>query len=240
MLARYRHRNRLRRVIEDWIRYRAVVSARVGATDVTPDEEHRFLSLKGRIVENLATLGREFSAQGPQQDVHNNLRAMTEFLGRRMSLAAGEVLSDRDREEFEREWHRFFLFLNRVKGLAPEPRRQTGMTAPVKPVSPPRARPAMPAGVGWFVRFVLRLALIVVALWVLVTIIPWERVTGGRLSGGLHGSWDSARETVAGFRFPTLGGVFEPVVARYGPEVTSIMLAVLLVGLGYWLFVRMK
>lgn len=240
MFVAYRHRSLLTGLIENWIRYRAMVKARSGAEDVTPDEEHRFLRLKGRIAESLAGLGRGYSIQGPQQDIHNQLRGMIDFLGRRTSLAAGEPPTDREREDFEREWHRFFLFLNRVKGLTPEPAKRTA-PSPIRPVTaPPPARAASWAGVGWFVRFALRLALIVAAVWVLAAIIPWERVTGGRLQGAVPDSWSSAREAVSGFRFPTLGGVFEPVVARYGPEATSIMIAVLLLALGYWIFVRVK
>ena len=67
MLAGYKHKNRLRGVIGDWVRYRSMVGARAGAEDVTPDEEHRFLALKGRIAERLAALGREFPAQGPSR-----------------------------------------------------------------------------------------------------------------------------------------------------------------------------
>jgi hypothetical protein len=113
------------------------------------------------------------------------------------------------------------------------------MVAPVKAAPPPPSRRSW-VGLGWFARLVFRLAVIVAAIWVLAAIIPWERITGGRVRGDVAGVWDSARESFSGFRFPTLGGIFEPVVARYGPEATSIMLAVLLVALGYWLFVRMK
>jgi hypothetical protein len=239
MFVGYRHRSRLTGLIENWIRYREIVGTRSGAEDVTPDEEHRFLRLKGRIAESLAGLGRGYSIQGPQQDIHNQIRGMTDFLGRRTSLAAGERLTDREREDFEREWHRFFLFLSRVKGLTPEPAKKPA-PSPVRPVAAPPPPRASLAGLGWFVRFALRLALIVAAVWVLAAIIPWERVTGGRLRGAVPDSWSSARETVSGFRFPTLGGIFDPVVARYGPEVTSIMVAVLLVAIGYWIFVRMK
>ena len=242
MFSGHKNKKRAEALIADWVRYREIVATRLGAPDVTPDEERRFLALKGRIVENLTAVVAGVSPRGPGQDVQNHQRGITEFLNRHALLGAEAVPTEAEREEFSREWHRLFLFLNRLKGLLGREIAKAAATRP-KPQTPPlRWRLS---GVGWFVRFALRLALVVAAIWLLAVLLPWERITGarfhpGKITGSLPHSWGGARDAVSGFHLPTLGGVFSPVVERYGPEVTTILVAVLLVAIGYWIFIRMK
>ncbi len=246
MFSNSNYKKRLERLIGQWVDYRTLVVTRMGAEDVTPEEERRFLELKGRIAENLAGVTTGTPA-GAAQEVHGHQRSLGEFLNRYTNLQVSEPPSPRDREEFEREWHRQYLFLNRLKGV-PTPSAKKNH----RPVARPVAVSAAPGAYrgrsfgGWFVKFVLRLALIVVAIWAVVVLVPWQRITGGRpvsagrVGGFMGDAWGSAKGAVGGFHTPTLGGIFQPVVNRYGPELTAIMVGVLLVAVGYWIFIRMR
>jgi hypothetical protein len=50
--------------------------------------------------------------------------------------------------------------------------------------------------------------------------------------------WDSMKETAANVN--VTGGFMRPVVDKYGPEATLVLMALLLLALGYIIFVRMK
>jgi hypothetical protein len=246
MFSNHNFKKRLEKLIGQWVDYRTLVVTRMGAEDVTPDEERRFLELKGKIAENLAGVAGGMPA-GTSQEVHGHQRSLGEFLNRYTNLQVAEPPSPRDREEFEREWHRQYLFLNRLKGV-PSPAGKKNHQSRAKPVAV-TPTPGLYRGRsfgGWFVKFVVRLALLVVAIWAIVVLVPWERVSGGRaVSGGRVGgfmsdAWGSAKGAAAGLHVPTLGGFFQPVVSRYGPELTAIMVGVLLVAVGYWIFIRMR
>jgi hypothetical protein len=99
---------------------------------------------------------------------------------------------------------------------------------------------------GWFFRFVVRLVVLVAAAWVVVRYFPWARVglnahpDAEGLSGTVGRATDSAKQAVSNLHMPTLGGVFQPVVDRYGPEITAVMVGALFVAIGYWIFIRTK
>lgn len=245
MFAEQRYKSRLDRLIREWVEYRNLVANRHGAPDVSPEEETRFLALKGKIAEDITAVVHNGAGAG-LQEMLSHQRSLGEFMTHYPTLAAPNAKSDREREEFEREWHRLFLFLNKLKGmpLRKEPRPPA---AAVKPVGMPTLRfgPRFPF-IGWLFRFVVRLAVLVAAAWVVVRYFPWERVglkshpNSEGLTGTVGRATDTVRHTVSTIHFPTLGGVFQPVVDRYGPEITAVMVGALFVAIGYWIFIRTK
>ncbi len=247
MFSEQRYKHRLNRLIDQWIRYRSMVTGRLGNPDVTPEEDQDFLNLKGKIAEDLTGLGNRATAAQVAGDGVGHQRSLVELLNRFTTLTGGDPLPERAREDFEREWHRHFLYLHRLKGVK---------TPAGASLAKPRLRPvtAAPAAsyrargfAGWFARTVVRLAFLVVAVWLVVVVVPWNRITGGspgvsghQVGGFMRDAWHTGRGAVAGAHVPTLGGIFDPVVQRYGPEATVIMLGILLVAVGYWIFVRMR
>ena len=174
-------------------------------------------------------------------------RSLGEFMTHYPTLAAPNAKSDREREEFEREWHRLFLFLNKLKGMPA--RKETRPPAAVaKPVSMPSLRfgPRFPF-FGWLFRFVVRLAVLVAAGLGGGALLPLgaggtqaDRRCGGPVGHAGAGSWKPCKSLAANLHLPTLGGVFQPVVERYGPEITAVMVGALFVAIGYWIFIRTK
>ncbi len=244
MFANQQYKRRLDKLIDQWVAYRNHVLTRMGASDVSPLEERRFLELKGKIAESLAGVAAGVPVGG-NHDLGGHQRSMGDFLNRYTSLQAHDPPGEREREEFEREWHRHFLFLHRLKGL--QPPRPSAAQAKLRPVTPaPPMGSRRRGGGGWFLRFAVRVVFLAAVVLVVVAFVPWDRLTGGRRfsSGSLGGAagdvWSATRDAVGGFQVPTLGGIFQPVVSRYGPELTTIMVGVLLVALGYWIFIRMK
>ncbi len=245
MFAEQRYKSRLDRLIREWVEYRNLVANRHGAPDVSPEEENRFLALKGKIAEDITAVVHSGGGAG-LQEMLSHQRSLGEFMTRYPTLSAPNVKSDREREEFEREWHRLFLFLNKLKGMPVRKEARPSAVA-AKPVNMPTLRfgPRFPF-LGWLFRFVVRLAVLVAAAWVVVRYFPWERVGlkpnagAGSLPGSVGEAWSTARHGVSNLHVPTLGGVFQPVVERYGPEITAVMVGALFVAIGYWIFIRTK
>jgi len=242
MLAGYRYKSRLEKLIGQWTDYHAMVLSRLGSPDVSPGEERRFLGLKGQIAEGLASLTSQL---GPTtiQDAHAHLRAMNNLLNRYPSLYADAALAGEPRADFEREWHDHFLFFNKLKGMqpqaaAPEARPGGFMGVPAQDTIHRRT------GGAQFASIILRLLVVVGLVWAVVRFVPWYRLTRGSTPEAAPGSIQAyairAVETVKLAVSNLNGGILEPVVARYGPEVTTVLVALLLLAFGYWIFIRMK
>lgn len=239
MFAGYRQRGRLERVIRQWTEYRSLVLTKLGGEHPSPGDERHFLDLKGKLSEVLATLA---DSLGPQlgQEMLPHVEAMSGLLNKYPTLYAEQPLTGPAREEFEREWHAYFLFLNRLKGLEPAP-----------PQGDPRAGAAYAEASkrkgGGAVHILFRLLIVVGVLILIVKLTPWgklvaaappESQAGLRKAGEfLTGAWDATTATVRG---SGLLNIADPVVDRYGPEATMVMFALLLIAVGYWVFLRLK
>lgn len=243
-LSAYRYKTRLEKLIRQWTDYRGLVLTRMGSSDLKPSEERNFLILKGQIAEALAALTGKLNL-ATAQDANSHLRAMNSLLNRYPTLYADHSLESKHREDFEREWHDHFLFFNKLKGMreqaeAPDERSRT-ITTQV-------------AGEGHHGRtggarlpvVLLRIGLLVVIGFVLVRFIPWNTLSkdypkggSGGVGGFFAGVWTSIKDMLAGI---STGGVgfLEPVASQYGAEITLILVAVLLIGLAYFIFARMR
>ena len=56
MFAEQRYKRRLDRLIRAWVEHRNLMTTRHGLGAVSPEEENRFLALKGRIAEDLSVV----------------------------------------------------------------------------------------------------------------------------------------------------------------------------------------
>jgi hypothetical protein len=240
MFGKYRSRSRMDALIKQWTEYRRLALTRLGAGDVRASEERSFLQIKGRIAEALAALSMDLG-QAAAQEVQVHLRAISDLLGRFPSLYADHPLDADARENFEHNWHDHYLFFNKLKGLQS---RQEPDSGP-KPAGTKTIH-RRSGGVRFGIVF-LRLAMVVALVYALVRFIPWHRLGSGSAEAGAGGftgfvseAWESVKLAVANVSLPSLGKVFSPAVERYGPEVTTILLAVLFLALGYWIFIRMK
>ena len=243
MLSAYRYKARLERLIRQWTDYRGLVITRMGSGDVKPGEERNFLTLKGQIAEALAVLTGKLN-QATAQDANSHLRAMSSLLNRYPTLYADAPLEPKQREEFEREWHDHFLFFNKLKGMqdqaeAPDERSRTITTSQVESLH------ATTGGTRMSV-VLMRIGLLVVIGFALVRFIPWNMMTvgyqksgSGSVGGFFAGVWASIKNTFANTSTGGVG-ILEPVASQYGAEVTLVLVAVLLIGLGYFIFARMR
>jgi hypothetical protein len=246
MLSAYRYKARLEKLIRQWTEYRGLVLTRMGSGDVKPTEERNFLTLKGQIAEALAVLTGRLN-QATAQDANTHLRAMNSLLNRYPTLYADSSLKGKEREEFEREWHDHFLFFNKLKGMqdqaeSPDERSRTITTSQVAG----EGLHGTTGGTRMSV-LLLRIGLLVVIGLALVRFVPWNLMAGGYqktgcgggVGGFFAGVWASIKNTFANMSTGGVG-VLEPVASQYGAEVTLILVAVLLIGLGYFIFVRMR
>lgn len=238
MFGAYRYRSRLEKLIRQWTDYRGLILTRLGSGDVTASEERSFLKLKGQIAEGLAALTGKLSPT-VAQDSHAHLRAMNSLLNRFPTLYAEEPVSQKVRGEFEREWHDHFLFFNKLKGMSTEP----------EPEDPRRGFPAAGAGAktmhrrtggARFSTILVRIVVVVALVWAAVMFVPWHLLRRVESDGGAKGfvvqSWDAVRATFSGM----VSSVLDPAIARWGSETTMVLVALLFIALGYWIFIRMK
>jgi hypothetical protein len=247
MIARLRHRRRVDRMIRDWTEYRSMVLDRLGTDDLRPEEEGRFLSLKGRLAERAAGLGQEMTGQHAHE-ITIGQREIVEFLNRHTTLHCDEPLLAPAREAFERDWHRHFLYLNRVRGLRPQRKPRPREHRPAAASPPASTYRPRPEGFGrWLAVLLLRLGVLAVVVYAAVRLVPWgavkaqaERTDSARAGGWVASGWQGAKGVARDLGSSSLRDFFAPVVDRYGPELTAIMSGVLLLAVGYWLFIRTK
>jgi len=239
MFSGYRQRGRLERVIRQWTEYRSLVLTRLGGEHPSPGDERSFLALKGKISEGLAALTESLGSQAGQE-VLSHVEAMSSLLNRYPTLYADAPLAGQARDEFEREWHSHYLFLNRLKGMDTN-------AAPMDPRAGAAYATVTKRKGGGALHILFRLAIVVLVLILAVKLIPWGKLvaaappeTQDGLRGAgqfLDGAWDASKATVKG---SGLLNIVDPVIDKYGPEATMVMFALLLIAVGYWVFLRLK
>ena len=225
-----RKRSQLEKLISGWMDYKETVITRMGASGIGAAEEREFLRLKGEIAEDLAGLSWDL---GMDQEKHAHFEAVTFLLNRYPTLYADQALDEQQRGEFEHNWHDHYLFFYQLKGVEGKPEAD-----PTGRRGYDRARSARTKVV------VLRVLLLVFLGLTLVRFLPWHRIGVGTSAQGyvltvqdfVSQGWSSTEASDG----PQLGGVFQPAMEKYGPEVTTVMVAVLLLAMGHLIFIRMK
>lgn len=240
MLESFRDWWRLRELIRGWVEFREIVVSSLGAQSVTSEQEERFMRVKARIASRLpflAAAGSGLMAQEAQKQVGY----MTDLLNRYRTLRIEAPPGARDREEFDRIWHQHFIFLNKMKGVqrAPAP-HYSGHGAAV-PTGMPRhrARRRMP-GLG-LLGFVFKLGIFALVIYLIGRAfgIRWDQ--SGRFVAEKPQTLGGAGSNVAGGLAAVWGGflhIFDPVILAYGPFFTVVLVVVLLLAVGYWVFIR--
>ncbi len=243
-LSSYRYKARLEKLIRQWTDYRGLVLTRMGSSDVKPSEERNFLTLKGQIAEDLAALTGKLN-QATAQDANSHLRAMNSLLNRYPTLYADDSLESKHREDFEREWHDHFLFFNKLKGMQEQAEAPDERSRAITSHAAGEVHHGTTGGARMPV-VLMRIGLLVVIGFALVRFIPWNMLTrdypkggSGGAGGFFAGVWASIKTTLAGISTEGVG-FLEPVASQYGAEATLILVAVLLIGLGYFIFARMR
>ena len=248
MFVVQRYRRRLQKLIDKWAEYRSLVLNRMGASNLQNEEEKRFLNLKGKIAEDLTGLSLTLQPS-LAQEVQGHLRGITQLMGRYPTLFTDGPLDEQNRAEFERSWHDHFLFFNRLKGIHPDPhaRDPRALAAASQVYIPPTGQQGhQRSGGARFVVVFLRLLFVIFIVFVLLRYVPWNRLgtptsTTSAKAGGLEGfllqAGDRTKAMLAGVHLP---GFLSPVVEAYGSEVTTILVAVFLIVVAYFIFGRMR
>jgi hypothetical protein len=248
MFEAQRYRRRLQQLIDKWTEYRSLVLNRMGAPNLQNEEEKRFLNLKGKIAEDLT--GLSLSLQPSlAQEVQGHMRGITQLMGRYPTLFTDGPLDEQNRAEFERSWHDHFLFFNRLKGIRPDPhaRDPRALAAATQVYIPPTGQKVhRGSGGAHFVTVFLRLLFVIFIVFLLIRYVPWNRLstptsaTGPKaegVAGFLTQAGDRTKALLAGVHLP---GFLSPVVEAYGTEVTTILVAVFLIVVAYFIFGRMR
>src|SRR5262245_19423145 len=248
MLEVHRYRKRLEHLISEWTEYRSLVLNRMGAPNLKNEEEKRFLNLKGKVAEDLTNM-TSWLAPSLSQEVQGHLRGITSLMSRYPTLFTSGPLDEQNRAEFERSWHDHFLFFNRLKGIRPDRhgREPRNMAAATQAYIPPTGQKVHKRSAGaHFLTVFLRLLFLIFIIFLLMKYVPWQRFKDPTTSttpnpGGVQGflitAGDRVKAVLAGVHLPTF---LNPVVEAYGTEVTTILVAVFLLIIAYFIFGRMK
>jgi hypothetical protein len=248
MLEVRRYRKRLEHLINQWTEYRSLVLNRMGAPNLKNEEEKRFLNLKGKVAEDLTNL-TSWLQPSLTQEVQGHLRGITSLMGRYPTLFTSGPLDEQNRTEFERSWHDHFLFFNRLKGIRPDThgRDPRNMAVATQAYIPPVGQKVHKRSAGaHFITIFLRILFLIFVIFILVKYVPWQRLSEPTTSttpnpGGMQGfiltAGDRVKAVMAGVHLPAF---LNPVVEAYGSEVTTILVAVFLLIVAYFIFGRMK
>jgi hypothetical protein len=244
MLQAYKSKRKLQNLIDDWGKLRDVVLRAEGVPSVLPSEERRFLELKGGIAARLTML--DGAPRSLSQEAQNISQLMTGLLNRYERLDSDHLKSEQERAKFESFWHQCFVFLSKLKGVDladASPARSAKAPIPA-PAGVPRRRIGRSIPGAWAFRFVLRVAVIAVAVYLLGRAfgLRWSEEAGGFMASPPSSFRDVGRvlAEVGGSLWRAAAGFLSPVVGTYGPEATIVMVGVLLLGIGYWIFVRSR
>ena len=233
---------KLNRVIRNWVAYRDVVLNWLGSREVSPEQEEHFLALKARIAKQLPWLTSVIPPSvGPE--AQRNLAMMTDLLNRFRSLKIETVSGQRVREEFDRDWHESFIFLNKLTGVRlaerpamPQMRRFKGAPSGMPHHRMHRRRSAGLSFIGMLFR-------LVIFVFILFLFLRGFGVTWA--SGKAHLNfpattaefWSNVKAAV-GPLWAHLLTFFQPAIDVYGPLATLVLLALGLFAIFYFVFVR--
>jgi hypothetical protein len=210
-------KNKIKKLIREWMRFHDFVSLHLGKEGVMVAQEKEFLNTKAKIADLLPVIGAvegggALSAEGAQAS-----RGMMELMNRCPSLTRTTPLADAERSEMLREWHNYYLFLNKLSGAA-----EMGIRSRIaSPLGAPSGTPmsGMPVGrVGGggggsgFLRFLIQVAILGI---VVLFFLNYFGITGAELKGaaqtGVENMQEGADRVKSGLK-P------EPGIEKYFPK----------------------
>ncbi len=241
MLYSWRAQHRLQKLLRSWREYRRLVSDSLDAEGISPRQEEKFLALKARIASQLQSMA-EIVPSAADSEIRRHAEGMTRLLQSQLSLQPGAGGPPWDKEKFQREWQEHFLYLNKVKSMHLGRRPQRALDPSVLvPTGFPGSRSPQSFALGKLRRFVTRTLLLIL----LATLAAWAFGVRWDSSGKLVIRDDAPLGQPLSVVLSTVSGwwisatsFFAPVLASYGSVVSIVLFGVLLLSLGYWVFVH--
>jgi hypothetical protein len=200
-------RRRLRKLIETWVVFGEFLKGSLGKEGIQNAQEEQFLALKARIAHLLPVLTVIERGRNIDPEALAAVRDITEMLNSFSTLATPEPFSKEETEEVIAQWHRIFIFLNKLEGAIKD--RRYGFLIRGERTEASHAAEARGGIAGGFVRFLIGLVIILAA---------------GVLIAGLLGiTIDQTRDTVEKGVSLVLGqGTTGPASAARGAGADSI------------------
>ncbi len=109
-------RRRLRKLIETWVRFGEFLKSSLGKEGVQSAQEEQFLALKARIAHLLPVLSVIQRGAATDPEALAAMRDITDMLNSLTTLSTPGPLSKEEAEEIIAQWHRIFIFLNKLEG----------------------------------------------------------------------------------------------------------------------------
>jgi hypothetical protein len=109
-------RRRLRKLIETWVVFGEFLKTSLGREGVQSAQEEQFLALKAKIAHLLPVLTVIERGRSIDPEALAAVRDITEMLNSFTTLATPEPFSKEDIEGIIAQWHRIFIFLNKLEG----------------------------------------------------------------------------------------------------------------------------
>jgi len=140
---------KLGRLIQDWERYRELVTAALAADRTTDRQEKAFLLLKAELAAQIQWLS-ETLPRSMAYESHQNAEAMGDLIRRHVTLASYDMDHRWESLDFESTWHEYYIYLNRLRG--------TDLVEPEASVPSARHAPSAPSRLANRVAWVLAFA----------------------------------------------------------------------------------
>jgi len=241
MLYSWRAQHRLQKLLRSWQEYRRLVNASLDADQISPRQEENFLALQARIASQMQSLA-ESVPSAAEAETRRHTESMTQLLQGQLSLRPTAGEPPRDKEKFQREWQEHFLYLNKLKSMHLGKRPQRALDPSVLV---PTGFPGSRSPRGFALRKLRRFVTVTLLLILLAALAAW--------AFGVR--WDSSSKLVIRDEAPLgqalsevlstvsswwvgVTNFFAPVMASYGSVVSIVLFGVLLLSVGYWVFVH--
>ncbi|MBU1699081.1 MAG: hypothetical protein KJ970_17080 [Candidatus Eisenbacteria bacterium] len=240
MFEKLATKRRLRNLLSDWLKYRDTLLQFKDSAGLTHKEESDFLELQARIAKQIPFVA-DAVPNALTQETQAHVGLMTDMLNQKGTLYAGVGMEEKEWSTFEKRWHHVFIFLNKLKGvtLASKDQKRKSMMRSVS-TGIPRGR-RMPSNGLKMARVATRLIILAVVLYLLASGVGVNRNEEGKLVAELPSSFGDVTNNLWGgvVSISTRSVSFiQPVIDSYGIELTIGLVGILLLGLGYLIFIR--
>jgi len=237
MIAKWR----LGKLIHGWLSYREMVaSAFRDEVPPNPEQEASFLKLEARMATQLQHVADALPANIRRESAQH-LEEMCDLLKWHTSLKNRSSDQPWNPKDFDRLWHRHFIFLNELKGITLDGSGANG----VHPAKAGKAAARRAAGgrrfLGRLGRALLVIAVLAVVVYLVGSGLGVSRDATGRVTVAAPGSAGAVVENVLNAGQSLLAwatGFLGPVIATYGTTGAALLLGALVLALAYWFLLR--
>ncbi len=152
-------RRRLRKLIETWVVFGEFLKGSLGREGVQSAQEEQFLALKAKIAHLLPVLTVIEKGRSIDPEALAAVRDITEMLNSFTTLATPEPFSKDETEDIIAQWHRIFIFLNKLEGALKD--RRYGFLIRGERAGELQPAAQRPSFGGGLVRFLIGLVIVV-------------------------------------------------------------------------------